>query len=127
MAKDYYVWMLPVGVTAETATAAINRVLGKGAIGEALLHGMPYAVAMVATTERPVIAPNGRQQRGSGFVPLLEKEFVNPTVHMVDRAQIFTGTLEELVPFEHELELLEVEKQLKAETSGEEAETEIPF
>lgn len=127
MAKDYYVWMLPVVVTAETATEAINRTLGKGGLEGPFWEGPPPTIAIVATTERPVIAPNGRQQRGSGFVPLLEKEFVNPTVHMVDRAQIFTGTLEELVPFEHELELLEVEKQLKAETSGEEAETEIPF
>ena len=128
MAKDYYVWMLPVVVTAETATEAINRVLEKEETeGVFFWNGPPPSVAIVATTERPVVAPSGRQQRGSSFLAHFEKEFIHPVAHVVDREAVFNGTLGELTPFESELQILEVETQLEETLKAEEMDAEIPF
>ena len=127
MAKDYYVWMLPVMVTAETATEAINRTLGKGGLEGFVWNVPPSAVAIVATTERPVVAPSGRQQRGSNFLAHFEKEFIHPIAHVVDREAVFNGTLGVLTPFENELQILEVETQLEKPLKAEEMDTEIPF
>lgn len=127
MVKDYYVWMLPVMVTAETATEAINRTLGKGGLEGFIWNGPPPSVAIVATTERPVVAPSGRQQRGSSFLGYFEKEFIHPVAHVVDRISVFDGTLGELTPFENELQILEVETQLEEALKAEEMDAEIPF
>jgi len=127
MAKDYYVWMLPVVVRAETATEAINRTLGKGDLDGFAWNVPPSAVAIVATTERPVVAPSGRQQRGSNFLAHLGNEFIHPVAHVVDREAVFNGTLGKLTPFENELQILEVETQLEKPLKAEEMDTEIPF
>ena len=127
MAKDYYVWMLPVRVKAETATEAINRTLGKGGFEAPFWEGPPPAVAIVATTERPIVAPSGQQQRGSSFLPYLETQFVHPIAHEVDREAVFNGTLGELTPFASELQILEVETQLEETLKAEEMDAEIPF
>lgn len=127
MAKHYYVWMLPVVVTAETATEAINRTLGKGGLEGPFWNDPPLTITIVATTERPVVAPIERQQRGSSFLAHLEKEFINPVAHVVDREAVFNGTLGELTPFENELQILEVEKQLEETLKAEELDAKIPF
>lgn len=127
MAKTYYVWMLPVMVDAETATEAINRTLGKGELEMSSWNAPPPAIAIVATTERPIVAPSGRQQRGSSFLAHFEKEFIHPVAHVVDRISVFDGTLGKLTPFENELQILEVETQLEETLKAEEMDAEIPF